>query len=298
MNERYRIILYIIGKVLYWSLVVFLILFTAYVIFMSSLSDIETIFIGFFMMIVTGVVYLFDYVDKNKRFKVKPIGSHIFEYNYDNKDTLLRIVEENCFKKGYIFKSELHTNLDETFVLHATDNSDFPKEKIGVYISRIYECEAQTDNDPIDFPPIVPGQGRFNFEYRPFLNKICGKNGRDYNAPKEWVNIESTIIVVVDSWNGILNWVVNGSGHLPFVLIGLIVTSNPGKLYIVKDNRKKSRDDYKKKCNELLDVLEVRNRIPIGTLKYTDIKEKFKVLSFNKMRKTIEQRNKEGRYYI
>lgn len=299
MSEKHRILLEKIVSALVVVFVIFLFLIEFYLIIEKPFSKTEN------LLLMTGIIVLIIAIElirissRESRFSNKILHSDVFEYSYKNNDELLKLIDENCIQNGYVYKKYLKTNLDEEFTLYTSDNNSFPEKKIGVYISHLYECECQSDWDPSSGEPsIVPGQGRFHFEYRPFLNMICDKWGRDYYRPRDWVDIETTIIVVVDEWNGMLNKVMNHGWHLPFVLFCVISKSEPNKLFIAKDNRKKKREDYYRKRNELFDILDVRNRFPIGEMKYTDCKEDFELVEYKKFKKVIEKRNDQGRYYI
>lgn len=298
MREKKQIIFEKIGTVMVKVFVILLFFVCFYLLSVEPFSKFINLFLVFSSLFIIWLIYIISIALKSRRFSNKYINSDIFEYNYQNNEELLKTIDEKCHQTGYIYKHYLRTNLDEEFTLYNSDNNSFPKEKIGVYTSNVYECEAQSDWGPSSGQPsIVPGQGRFHFEYRPFLDMICGKWGRDYHNPRDWVDIETIIIVVVDEWNGMLNKVLNHGWHLPFVLFCVIVKSEPNKLFIAKDNRKKKRDDYYRKRDELFDLLDVRNRIPIGVMKYTDCKDRFKIIPYNEFEKVIEDRNKKGRYY-
>lgn len=296
MNENAYILLEKLIKVL----CILFIVYSLFNVFYVLIKYPENYMTAFFWIVSAEIIFMFlTHYFKFTRFSdVQVINSDIFEYNFKNTDELLKMMSIKCPERGLVYKHELTTNLDENFVLYTSDNNEFPKEKVGIYISDLYECEAQSDWSPDSHESsIVPGQGRFHFEYRPYLNMICGKTGRDYCAPRDWVNIETIIIVVVDEWNGMLNKMLNHGWHLPFVLFCVIVKSEPNKLFIAKDNRKKKRDDYYKKREELFSLLDVRNTVPIGEMKYTDCKEQFEFVPYEEFIKVIEERNKEGRYY-
>ena len=299
MQEKYYILLDKLINILIKIFIIIIILFGLYIMIEEPFSESKNISLICTIMFLLFIIYISMIKVQQMRFSDKILNSDIFEFNIDNIDKLCTVINEKCCEKGYIYKHTLHTNLDELFTLYTTDNSEFPKEKIGVYQSKQYECEAQSDWDLSSGEHIiVPGQGRFHFEYRPFLNMICGKSGRDYDYPRDWVDVEATIIVIVDEWNGMLNKVLNHGWHLPFVLFCVIVKSEPNKLFIAKDNRKKKRNDYFIKRDELFDILGVENRNPIGEMKYTDCKEYFEIISSKEFRKVIEERNKQGRYYL
>ena len=136
-----------------------------------------------------------------------------------------------------------------------------------------YKCEIYS-NDYRGDPGIKPGLAKKNKRYKVFFDMICDRWGRNYDHPRDWVNIETTIIVVVDKWNDLLNWAMNHGGHLPFVLMCVIARNEPGKLYIAKDNRKKKRNDYFSKREELFDILELDKRNIICEMKYNEMSSK------------------------
>ena len=250
-------------------------LFYFYVLIAKPFSEsinYALIFICFFPLFL--VPYLLT--DKSCRNKFKDKCSEVYEYYYDDINSVVEKVKNNSKHKGYMYEKSLKTDENEVFVINATDENDFPLGKIGVYINNIYMCECYHYGSRFTSGGYVPGEGKTHYLYKPFFNMICGKWGRSYDHPRDWINIEATIIVIVDEWNDSLNWALNNGGHLPFVLFCAIVRCESNKLFIAKDTRKERRNDYFKKRNELFDLLEVKNRDVIGNLSWRDVCKKIR----------------------
>lgn len=276
MNENKRIIF---EKILYRLTIVSVILLYVYVFYLLAskpFSKIVLVTTVFSLLIIIQIITVLHIIwFKTYGYHYKKIKSDIYIFDYHNDEELMDTIKKNCINKGYVYEFNLKTSVNEEFTLFANEDAPFPKEKIGVYKNPTYDCEIYVDYESDKMPnKTIPGQGNTYPGYKPYLNMICGKWGRFYESPKDWVNIESTIVVIVDEWNGMLNHRLNHGGHLPFVLFCVIVKSEPGKLFIARDNRKKKRNDYFEKREELFDILDVKYRTPIGEMSYTDIKNR------------------------
>jgi hypothetical protein len=223
-----------------------------------------------FVAIVMNSIVLFKH---RVRFDGKKLASDVYDYDFHSIDNLLEKIKRNSNKKGYLYEKIFITDENEKFFIYSNEDKRIPSKKIGIYINEEYKCESY-GYDYKGGPGIIPGLAKKNNRYRVFFDMICGKWGRNYNYPRDWVNIETTIIIVVDKWNDILNWAMNHGGHLPFVLMCVISKNEPDRLYIAKDNRKNKRNDYLLKREELFDILEIDNRNMLYEMKYSDMSSK------------------------
>lgn len=279
MHENRRLLLDMIFVFIYYSIMAvcigYPIFLTCYVNLMNKpqLWNNNRIMISLcllFVAIVMNSIILFKH---RARFDGIKLASDVYSYDFQSIDNLLEIIKKNSIENGYLYEKMLITDDNEKFVIYSNEDKKFPSKKIGVYINDEYKCET-FGYDYQGGPGIKPGLAKKNKRYKVFFDMICCKWGRSYDYPRDWVNIETTIIVVVDKWNDMLNWAMNHGGHLPFVMICVISKNEPGKLYIAKDNRKNKRNDYIVKKEELLDILEVDNRNILCEMKYSEMSSK------------------------
>ena len=215
-----------------------------------------------------------------RRFDGFKIKSEVYRYSHNNIEIFLNNFCHDTYKE-YVYFDRLVTDLDEEFILthkRLEGNIYDKNEKIGIYFNSNYLGEEKyfEPNSYLQKYRYRPRESGNNIKNTVFLNYICGLYGRNYEDPKDWIDIETIIIIVVDEWNESLNWVMNHSGHLPYVLICAIVRNDLDLLYIAKDNRKTKKEDYYIKREELFDILGVENRKPVGEISYGEIASRLK----------------------
>lgn len=216
-----------------------------------------------------------------KRFDGKRLGCNVYSFKHLSYEDLLQNVHDYAMKNGYTNKDELITCREEEFTVYFKDKPyylEYPKEKICVYYDSTYKAEVWKQ---IKTAKYQYKESRTNYtfgkaEQIKFQKMVCGNWGRHYTYPRDWVDVETILIIMVEEWNETLNWVMNQSGNLPFVLVSLMVKSDPDVIYVTKDIHKNKRDDYQRKINELFDLLDVKNRFIIRNLKYTEVKNRIK----------------------
>ncbi|MBQ9841097.1 MAG: hypothetical protein IJO78_05830 [Erysipelotrichaceae bacterium] len=192
-----------------------------------------------------------------KRFNGNRLGCKVYSFNHISYEELLQKVYDYAMKNEYINKEELITNRDEKFTVYFKNNPEFleyPKYKICVYHHSQYLGEIYKKYKGRKYinTKIKSNHTFVETNLIRFQKMVCGNWGRHYTYPRDWVDVETILIIMVDKWNQALNWVMNQSGNLPFVLVAVMVKSDPNVIYVTKDIHKNKRNDYEKKCNELL----------------------------------------------
>ena len=234
MNVKRKIL---IDKILVLMYYFIILLCIGYPIFLTCYADVmnkpelwnnNRIMISLGLSFIGIIMCSINIFKHRVRFEGRKIPSDVYKFDFNSIDNLLETIKKNSENKGYPFEKILVTDINEKFIIYANEDKKFPTKKIGIYINDEYKCETFGSDYRSD-PGIKPGLAKKNKRYKVFLDMICGKWGRSYDFPRDWLEIETTIIVVVDKWNELLNWAMNHGGHLPFVMMCVISKNEPGK---------------------------------------------------------------------
>ena len=191
---------------------------------------------------------------------------HIIEFSFPGYDKFLELVRENAYKKGYIHDRRLiEDNGYEYTVFTKVDTKNsltFPEEKIAIYRSKFDGGESlkvNRYNRKIRVPKVYVMGKETNYVNEnafEFLRMFTNKKGHLYSLNAQWVNIDSVVIIVVDKVGKNLEYILNYSFQELYVLYCVISLQEPNKIYVAKDNRIITGEDYTKKLNELKELLQ------------------------------------------
>ena len=203
-------------------------------------------------------------------------GSFVYEYILSNKEDLINCIRNNAKTLGYTYTNELQIDDKEKFEIFTKvdPNLQFPAEKIAIYQSDYYRAERIHDPDLFSgatllFPNLCDPHDKIG--KKRFYDMIVDDDLREYSYPEEMMGIEFYLLIIVDKWNEVLNRILNKSERLPFILLAVIVRTDPDVIYISKDIRRKKKKDYYEKINEFLDIMNIKKQEPFDELTYQEI---------------------------
>jgi len=272
IDERKQIIKDVLHELKYFvvsiAFIVIMIITWDYELINENVSNFATlifIFLSFGPIISRLMIY-----SRTRLKGINYVYPDIFECNYTTESDLIERVRNRARLHGYIYEKYLETFHDEKFTIFTQENPDenkFVKKKIGIYRAKKYIAERYHNqklgiedgetfyNSYLTYAEIRP-------PYKPFYKLVCGKWGRNYCLPKEWVGMEMILIIIVDEWNYSLRLLLDAAEQMPYVLFTVINTNEPDRIYIAKDNRKEKKDDYNQIRQELFYLLGI-NGSPI-----------------------------------
>ena len=229
--------------------------------------DIISDFLGIVLIVLALApsTYRLCVYDKIRLKSPKYVGPDLFEHKFISEETLVNQIREKARLYGYCYEKELDTFYDEKFILLSKDNPNevrFVEQKIGIYRAKSYIAESYINRmyEEENLDDILDSRKKLaeiRPQYRQMYRLVCGKWGRKYFLPKEWVPMEMILIVIIDEWNASTQLLLDTADQLPFVLFSVINVNEPDIIYIAKDNRKEKKDDYIKLRQELFNILRI-----------------------------------------